>query len=39
MDALKAVRSADPFPPFPEDIKVQSLNINASFAYQLRFEQ
>ena len=37
--ALKAIRSADPFPPFPEDIKVQSLNINASFAYQLRFER
>jgi protein TonB len=37
--ALKAIKSADPFPPFPEDIKVQSLNINASFAYQLEFEQ
>ena len=37
--ALEAIRSADPFPPFPEDIKVQALNINASFAYQLRFEQ
>jgi len=37
--ALQAIRSANPFPPFPEDIKVQSLNINASFAYQLRFEQ
>ena len=37
--ALEAIRSASPFPPFPEIIKVQFLNINASFAYQLRFEQ
>jgi len=37
--ALDAIRSASPFPPFPETITVQFLNINASFAYQLRFEQ
>ena len=36
--ALEAVRSASPFPPFPETIMVQFLTINASFAYQLRFE-
>ena len=36
--ALKAIRSANPFPPFPENIKVDFLNINASFAYQLQFE-
>jgi len=36
--ALEAIRSANPFPPFPEDIKVQFLNIKASFAYQLKFE-
>jgi TonB family protein len=37
--ALKAIRAATPFPPFPENITVQFLNIHASFAYQLRFEQ
>jgi TonB family protein len=37
--ALEAVRSASPFPPFPETMTVQFLSINASFAYQLRFEQ
>ncbi|UCF72496.1 MAG: energy transducer TonB [Deltaproteobacteria bacterium] len=37
--ALDSIRSATPFPPFPEDIQVQFLNINASFAYQLTFEQ
>jgi TonB family protein len=36
--ALKAIRSANPFPPFPENITVDFLNINASFAYQLQFE-
>jgi len=36
--ALKAIRSANPFPPFPESIQVDFLNINASFAYQLQFE-
>ena len=37
--ALKAIRTASPFPAFPENITVQFLNINASFAYQLKFEQ
>jgi len=37
--ALDSIRSAIPFPPFPEDIQVQFLNINASFAYQLKFEE
>ena len=36
--ALKAIRLAHPFPPFPESIQVDFLNINASFAYQLQFE-
>jgi TonB family protein len=36
--ALKAIRSANPFPPFPESVTVDFLNINASFAYQLQFE-
>jgi len=36
--ALKAVRSAHPFPPFPENILVQFLKINASFSYQLKYE-
>lgn len=36
--ALEAIRSANPFPPFPENIKVKFLNINASFAYLLQFE-
>jgi TonB family protein len=36
--ALEAIQSANPFPPFPENIKVEFLNINASFAYLLQFE-
>jgi protein TonB len=36
--ALDAIRSANPFPPFPENITVEFLNINASFAYVLQFE-
>ncbi len=36
--ALEAIRAANPFPPFPENIRVEFLNINASFAYQLQFE-
>ena len=36
--ALKAIRSANPFPPFPESITLDFLNINASFAYQLQFQ-
>jgi TonB family protein len=37
--SVKAIELASPFPPFPETIPVQFLNINASFAYQLRFEE
>jgi TonB family protein len=36
--SIKAIELASPFPPFPETIPVQFLNINASFAYQLKFE-
>jgi TonB family protein len=36
--ALEAIKSANPFPPFPQNITVQYLNIKASFAYQLKFE-
>lgn len=36
--ALNAIRSAAPFPSFPENIRVEFLNIRASFAYKLRFE-
>ena len=36
--ALEAIKSAHPFPPFPENITVQFLNINASFSYRLKFE-
>jgi len=36
--AIKAIRLANPFPPFPENIMVQFLNIHASFSYQLTFE-
>jgi TonB family protein len=36
--AMKAIKSANPFPGFPENITVQFLNIYASFAYQLTFE-
>jgi len=36
--AIQAIRLANPFPPFPENITVQFLNIHASFAYQLTFE-
>lgn len=37
--ALNAIRSAAPFPSFPETITVEFLNIRASFAYRLRFEE
>jgi len=37
--SIKAIELASPFPPFPETIPVQFLNINAAFAYQLKFEQ
>jgi len=36
--ALKAIRIANPFPPFPENIVLQFLNIKATFTYQLTFE-
>lgn len=36
--ALQAIRLASPFPPFPENIMVQFLNINASFVYRLKFD-
>ncbi len=34
-EACRAVRSASPFPPFPEHIGVQRLNIRAVFDYRL----
>ncbi len=34
-EACRAVRSASPFPPFPEHIRVQRLNIRAVFDYRL----
>ncbi|MFO7785134.1 MAG: energy transducer TonB [Thermodesulfobacteriota bacterium] len=34
-EACRAVRSASPFPPFPEQIRVQRLNIRAVFDYRL----
>lgn len=37
--SLKAIELASPFPPFPDTIPVQFLNINASFTYQLKFEE
>jgi protein TonB len=36
--ALKAINLANPFPPFPENIGLDFLNINASFSYQLNFK-
>ncbi|MBW1689635.1 MAG: energy transducer TonB [Deltaproteobacteria bacterium] len=36
--SLRAIELASPFPPFPDTIPVQFLNINASFTYQLKFE-
>ena len=36
--ALKAIRTANPFPPFPDSLNLQFLNINASFSYQLNFK-
>jgi len=35
--SLQAVELASPFPPFPEAIPVKFLNINASFAYRLKY--
>jgi TonB family protein len=37
--SVKAIELASPFPPFPETIPVEFLNINASFTYQLKFEE
>jgi TonB family protein len=37
--SIKAIELACPFPPFPDTILVQFLNINASFTYQLKFEE
>ena len=34
-EALRAVRTASPFPPFPEHIRVSRLNIKATFDYRL----
>ena len=34
-EVIDAVNSAAPFPPFPESIVVNKLNINASFEYRL----
>jgi len=36
--ALEAIRLANPFPPFPDSLDLQFLNINASFSYQLSLE-
>jgi TonB family protein len=35
-EALRAIRSAAPFPPFPEHISVNRLNIKATFDYRLK---
>jgi protein TonB len=35
--SIKAIELASPFPPFPDTIPVQILNINASFAYRLKY--
>jgi TonB family protein len=37
--SLRAIELASPFPPLPDTIPVQFLNINASFTYLLRFEE
>jgi TonB family protein len=34
-EACRAVRSAAPFPPFPEHVRVQRLNVRAAFDYRL----
>jgi TonB family protein len=36
--SIKAIELASPFPPFPDTIPVQFLNINATFTYRLTFE-
>ncbi|MFW6147624.1 MAG: energy transducer TonB [Thermodesulfobacteriota bacterium] len=35
--SVKAINLASPFPPFPESIPLKFLNINASFAYRLKY--
>jgi TonB family protein len=35
--SIKAIELAGPFPPFPDTITVQFLNINATFIYQLKY--
>ena len=34
-EAIRAIRAAAPFPPFPEHIPLRRLNIKASFVYRL----
>jgi len=34
-EVIRAIKSAAPFPPFPESITVKRLNINATFNYRL----
>jgi TonB family protein len=34
-EAIRAIRSAAPFPPFPESVKVTKLNVMANFDYRL----
>jgi len=36
--SIKTIELASPFPPFPDTIPVQFLNIKASFTYQLRLK-
>lgn len=36
--SLRSIELASPFPPFPDTLPVRFLNINASFAYKLKFE-
>jgi TonB family protein len=35
-EATRAVRSAAPFPPFPNHVTVARLNIKASFDYRIK---
>jgi TonB family protein len=35
--SIKAIELASPFPPFPDTIPVKFLNINAFFAYRLKY--
>lgn len=38
LKAIEAIKMASPFPPFPDYIELDFININASFSYQLTFE-